>query len=232
MSRDLVAASGITYTNVDFDRRNKKLPEGEGDRSDAIPLYAVIEKKGINEEKRSPATYTEVQRHNSLDVVMSKSLKSPELSGDKPKEWKSRWTTSWHCVAMILALLLLGIAISINAAVSYSMILRLRYDINNSHLQYVELHNKTLNIFSLIPDLSSNVSHIEDLIVIQNSKLVSTSQTLASLDEDIHLIANASFRNSIFSPAPSCQAIYLLQPYTSSGYFWVKSSSGSATCIL
>ena len=44
-------------------------------------------------------------------------------------------------------------------------------------------------------------------------------------------INHALYGNTVSSPAPSCQAIYLLHPYSTSGYYWVTSSNGSSVHV-
>ena len=57
------------------------------------------------------------------------------------------------------------------------MILRQRYEIDNTNMQYGILQNKTLNIFSLIADLNKNISDLKELISMGNSSLLEVVST-------------------------------------------------------
>ena len=78
-----------------------------------------------------------------------------------------------------------------------------------------------------------NITNLMDFVIDHDLLLVdlvsqlnmSTSIEYASLNEQINQVN--SLGKSKFFPAPSCRAIYLLQPYSMSGYYWVESSNGS-----
>ena len=44
-------------------------------------------------------------------------------------------------------------------------------------------------------------------------------------------INHALYGNTVSSTAPSCRAIHLLHPYSTSGYYWVTSSNGSSVHV-
>ena len=60
---------------------------------------------------------------------------------------------------------------------------------------------------------------------------MSTILNYGSLEKCINIIENATFGRSRFAAAPSFQAIHIFQPYSTSGYYWVRSSNGSSVRV-
>ena len=120
---------------------------------------------------------------------------------------------------------------------------------NSSYINFIQLSEskkdvKSINmsivsIFQTLAGLNSNSSHLQGLInEINNSNFnllnlvsqLTENVTLnrASLNQYINLIPNTTLGQSQFYPAPSCQVIHTLQPYSVSGLYWVRSSNGSS----
>ena len=83
-----------------------------------------------------------------------------------------------------------------------------------------------INITNILDLISHHDLHLVDLV---NQLNMSTSMEHASLNERINQVNHLG--KTIYFPAPSCQAIYLLQPYSMSGYYWVTSSDGSSVHV-
>ena len=60
---------------------------------------------------------------------------------------------------------------------------------------------------------------------------MSTILNCGLLKNRINNIENAIFGRSRFAPVHSCQAIHILQPSFTSGYYWVRSSNGSSVRV-
>ena len=233
MSGDLTAESCPTYAVVDKQKK-KKVAEMDQESSADISLYAVVDKakkknvfspdvhKNYDENEYSTAevkctescatreeetqpTYSVLERDKTSEVVSSKTSSSFHRFGDKDRKWNISGSISqvWLClVIVIFAIAILVLAFGISAGVSYSMISRLRAEI------------------------SSNKS--EALQVSLNEELVNY---YGLLEKRINVIENTTFGRSRFAAAPSCQAIHMLQPSFTSGYYWVMSSNGSSVRV-
>ena len=79
--------------------------------------------------------------------------------------------------------------------------------------------------FSLIAGLNDSSS---DLFKLVNQLNMSTILNYDLLKNRINIIENGTFGRSRFAPVHSCQAIRMLQPSFTSGYYWVISSNGSS----
>ena len=80
------------------------------------------------------------------------------------------------------------------------------------------------NAFPVIAALNDSSSSIFELV---NQLNKSTILSHAILKNRINIIENATFGRSRFVPAPSCQAINIFQPSSTSGYYWVSSNGFS-----
>ena len=80
-----------------------------------------------------------------------------------------------------------------------------------------------VSIFSLLAALSDSSFNLFELV---NKLNMNTTLTYGLLEKRINVIEYATFGRSKFAAAPSCQAIHMLQPSFTSGYYWVMSSNG------
>ena len=203
------------------------------------------ESRASREEEAQP-TYSVLERDKKSDEVLSKYSSLFNHFGDKDNKWKTAGSISqlWLClVIVIFAITLFAVAFGISAGVSYSMISTLRSEISSNIRYELELlQNETYNnsfqlsaktkdiksinmsIFNALNDSSS------DLFKLVNQLNMSTVN-YGLLKNRINIIENATFRRSRWAPAPSCQAIRMLQPSFTSGYYWVSSSNGSSVRV-
>ena len=142
---------------------------------------------------------------------------------------------------VIFAIAILVLAFGISAGVSYSMISRLRAEISSSKSEAVEvlLNEELVNSLRYEIDLLQNKtynnsyqlssSNFFELVNRLNKK--STILNDGLLEKRINFIEYAIFGRSRFAAAPSCQAIHMLQPSFTSGYYWVMSSNGSSVRV-
>ena len=120
--------------------------------------------------------------------------------------------------------------------INYESIFSLKADLNDSNFNLFELVNRLnkstiLNhesSFSLIDRLNDSSSNMFDLV---NQLNMSIILNYGLLEKRINIIENATFERSRCAPAPSCQAIHMLQPSFTSGYYWVVSSNGSSVRV-
>ena len=82
--------------------------------------------------------------------------------------------------------------------------------------------------FSLIAGLNDSSSNLFELV---NKLNMSIILNYGLLEKRIDIIENATFGRSRFAAAPSCQAIHIFQPSSTSGYYWVVSSNGSSVRV-
>ena len=82
-----------------------------------------------------------------------------------------------------------------------------------------------MSIFNALNDSSS------DLFKLVNQLNMSIILNYSLLKNRINIIENATFGRSRLAPVHSCQAIHMLQPSFTSGYYWVSSSNGSSVRV-
>ena len=238
MSGDLVAGTCPTYAVVDK-RKKKKVAEMDQESSADIALYAVVDKakkknvfspdihKNYDEngystaevkctesyatrEEESKPTYSVLEK--TSEVVSRKTSSLFNHFGDKDKKWNISGSISqvWLClVIVIFAIAILVLAFGISAGVSYSMISILRAEISSNKSEAVEV---------LLNELVNRLNK-------------STILNYGLLEKRINVIEYATFGRSKFAAVPSCQAIHMLQPSFTSGYYWVMSSNGSSVRV-
>ena len=123
-----------------------------------------------------------------------------------------------------------------SAILNHESIFSLIATLNDSSFILFELVNRlnkttTFNhesSFSLIARLNDSSSTLFELV---NELNISTTLNYGLLEKRINTIENATFARSRCAPAPSCQAIHMLQPSFTSGYYWVVSSNGSSVRV-
>ena len=116
---------------------------------------------------------------------------------------------------------------------NHESIFLLKAALNDSNFHLFELVNQ-LNK-STILNQESNFSLIaglnDNLFELVNELNMSTILNYGLLKNRIDIIENATFGRSRFVPAHSCHAINMFQPSSTSGYYWVRSSSGSSVRV-
>ena len=95
---------------------------------------------------------------------------------------------------------------------------------NNSYQLSAKAKDIKSNNMSIFNALNDSSSYLFELM---NQLNMSTILNYGSLEKRINIIENATFGRSRFVPAPSCQAIRMLQPSFTSGYYWVSSNGSS-----
>ena len=119
---------------------------------------------------------------------------------------------------------------------NHESIFSLRVALNDSNFHLFELVNRVNkstivnreSSFSLIAHLNDSSSNLFELV---NKLNMSTILNYGSLEKRINIIEKTTFGRSRFAPAYSCQAIRMLQPSFTSGYYWVRSSNGSSVHV-
>ena len=156
------------YATVDETNKKRVLsPEiqknyDENDYSNMESEYTEL--RATRKEETQP-TYTVLQRDETSQAELSKTLPSFNCFGDKHKNWETAGSISqvWLClVIMIFTIAILVLAFGISAGVFYTMICRLRAEISSNKSEALEvslneelvsslryeidlLHNKTYN---------------------------------------------------------------------------------------
>ena len=104
---------------------------------------------------------------------------------------------------------------------------------NSSQLSAKTKDIKSINmsIFNAFPVIAALNDSSSNLFELVNQLNKSTIISYAMLKNRINIIENATFGRSRFVPAPSCQAIHIFQPSSTSGYYWVVSSNGSSVRV-
>ena len=92
--------------------------------------------------------------------------------------------------------------------------------------------NLSLKILAIDKELSelkkSDVFNFDlDLVYLVNQ----LNETSSNVINQINQLNHAIYGNIISFPAPSCRAIYLLHPNSTSGYYWVTSFNGSSVRV-
>ena len=247
------------YAVVDKAKKKKVLsPAIHDDNEYSNVVGKSTELQATSKEEAQP-TYSVLERDETSEVVMSKTSSLFNHFGDKDKKWKAAGSTSqlWLClVIVIFAIAFLTLAFGISAGVSYSMISRLRAEISlneelvnslryklevlqkityNNSVQLsaktkdtISINMSTFNAFPVISALNDSSFNLFELV---NQLNMSTIFTCGLLKDRIKIIENATFGRSRFVPAPSCQAIHIFQPSSTSGYYWVRSSNGSSVRV-
>ena len=247
------------YAVVDKAKKKKVLsPAIHDDNEYSNVVGKSTELQATSKEEAQP-TYSVLERDETSEVVMSKTSSLFNHFGDKDKKWKAAGSTSqlWlYLVIVIFAIAFLTLAFGISAGVSYSMISRLRAEISLNEelvnsLRYelevlqkisynnsVQLSAKTkdtisinMSIFNAFPVISALKNGTFNLFELVNQLNMSTIFTCGLLKDRIKIIENATFGRSRLGPAPSCQAIHIFQPSSTSGYYWVSSSNGSSVRV-
>ena len=192
-------------------------------------------------EEESKPTYSVLEK--TSEVVSRKTSSLFNRFGDKDKKWNISGSISqvWLClVIVIFAIAILVLAFGISAGVSYSMISRLRAEISSSKSEAVEvlLNEELVNSLRYKIDLLQNKTYnnsyqlsSSNFFELVNRLNKSTILNDGLLEKRINFIEYAIFGRSRFAAAPSCQAIHMLQPSFSSGYYWVMSSNGSSVRV-
>ena len=104
----------------------------------------------------------------------------------------------------------------------------------SSSIEHTSLNEK-INIMNDV--YGTNITSIMDLIIDRDLQLVDLVDQLntSSRIEYASLYGQISQVNhlgkTMYFPAPSCRAIYLLQPYSMSGYYWVSSFDGASVRV-
>ena len=141
---------------------------------------------------------------------------------------------------VIFAIAILVLAFGISTGVSYSMISRLRAEISSIKSEAVEvsLNEELVNSLRYEIDLLQNKTYnnsyqlsSSNFFELVNRLNKSTIVNYGLLEKRINVVEYATFGRSRFAAAPSCQAIHMLQPSFTSGYYWVMSSNGSSVCV-
>ena len=131
---------------------------------------------------------------------------------------------------------------ALEVSLNEELVNSLRYELdllqNKTYNNSFQLSTKTkdiksinmsiFNAFPVIAALNDSSSSIFELV---NQLNKSTILSHAILKNRINIIENATFGRSRFVPAPSCQAIHILQPSFTSAYYWVRSSNGSSVRV-
>ena len=88
-----------------------------------------------------------------------------------------------------------------------------------------------MSIYHAFPVIAALNDSSSNLFEIVNQLNKSTIISYAMLKNRINIIENATFGRSRFVPAPSCQAIHIFQPSSTSGHYWVRTSNGSSVRV-
>ena len=127
---------------------------------------------------------------------------------------------------------------ALEVSLNEELVNSLRYELdllqNKTYNNSFQLSTKTkdiksinmsiFNAFPVIAALNDSSSSIFELV---NQLNKSTILSHVILKNRINIIENATFGRSRFVPAPSCQAINIFQPSSTSGYYWVSSNGSS-----
>ena len=296
MSDNLVSDSCPTYAAVDTKKKKKRVAQIDNGNSADMALYAVVDKKKkekvlihevhknderiysnvesentgslAKKEEEPQPTYSVLQRDKTSDVVLNIPSSRSNCFGDvMSKHSIFEGIVFKIClVVIIITVSFLVLAFVVSAGVSYTMISKLRSEINTAHsrplqdvsnkelmssmlLKLENLENKlstntmsiyqilmnASSIFSILSDLSSENVYLRDFINKNSSNLLellkqlneTTTMKYILLTEYINLITLGAGHYE-FSPAPSCRAIHILQPSSTSGYYWVRSANGAS----
>ena len=242
------------YAVVDKTKKKEVLSNENYNVNDYTPVEAeCTELHGAREEEPQPK-YSVLHQHNmTSDVAQYKTSSLFHSLGEKNKKWKSAESISQLCsVIMIIAVLFLALAFAISTGISYTMISKLMSEIMSSKgtayqgsmnkelvnsIQYeLELlqnktYNNSLQILANMKDIKvglNNCNSDTSMFDLVNKLNKSIRLETDALNERLNLIGIGIVGNSIFHPAPSCQAIYSFQASSTSGYYWVNSSNGSS----
>ena len=194
-------------------------------------------------EEESQPTYSVLEQDKTSEVVSSKNSSSFNRFGDIDKKWNISGSISqvWLClVIVIFAIAFLVLAFGISAGVSYSMISRLRGEISSNKSEAVEvsLNEELVNSLRYEIDLLQNKTYnnsyqlsSSNFLELVNRLNKSTILNYGLLEKRINVIKYATFGRNRFAAAPSCQAIHMLQPSFTSGYYWVMSPNESSVRV-
>ena len=244
MSENIVSDTSATYALAAFAKKKKKkrvcVPEEVQESDSSIHLYDVVEmtKTSIT----SPEKKLEY-RHDSTDLAnneismyeepapSSTSYLSVELSSqdkDKSKSegsGRARRLVYWVLVVVVLVLVAAAIACSVFTLVEVSAI--------KSDMKSLQQH---INMTSM------NRSHtfasmFQSLNMLFKASLSQVNHTLLNLlllqenntQELIYNLKNSGLL--ITFPAASCASVLLFAPSLPSGYYWIRSSNGSAVRV-
>ena len=94
-----------------------------------------------------------------------------------------------------------------------------------------DIKSINMSIFNAFPVIAALNDTSFNLFELVNQLNESTIISYAMLKNRINIIENATFGRSRFVPAPSCQAIHIFQPSSTSGYYWVRTSNGSSVRV-
>ena len=213
----------------------------ENDYSKVEAGYTEL--RAARKEETQP-TYCVLQPDKTSQAVLSKTLPSFNCFGDKHKNWETAGSISqvWLCLVIIIfAIAFLVLAFGISAGVFYTMICRLRAEISSNKSEALEVSLNEELVSSLRYDLEliqNKTYHNSFQLSVKTKEIKSINMSIfnafpviAALKNRINIIENATFGRSRFVPAPSCQAINIFQPYSTSGYYWVVSSNGSSVRV-
>ena len=223
-----VAISSNTYFIM---QRKKIVMEDEQERSTDLHLYSLVgEKAKVEYPNKSEGIYTEL---TTKTVAVHSSLHQNKNSNneyDRPNKNKEGKSVSRIWFSVIILMLLLLILISLATSIIIHFVLKSNSDgdssLNQDFMKMIkikieEVENNTKAMEGHDIDLLQLISQLNESNIIQYDFLHDKSN-------EINL---ALYGNIVTSPAPSCRAIHLLRPYSTSGYYWVTSSNGSSVHV-
>ena len=219
--------------------------EDEQERSTDLHLYSIVDEKAkVEYPNKSEGIYTDLntntvaihpslhQNKNSDFLVTNKSMSEYEQP-NKNKEGKSV-SRIWFCVVILVLLLLILIPLATSIIIPF-VVRSSSAGNNQGNCNSLEnsLNEDFMRMLKHKMEEIENKTKGRDLDLLYLISQLNESNTIqyAFLKDKINEINHALYGDIASSPAPSCQAIYLLHPYSTSGYYWVTSSDGSSVRV-
>ena len=220
--------------------------EDEQERSTDLHLYSIVgDKATVEYPNKSEGIYTEVITNTVAIHPSPHQNKNSNNEYDRPNKNKEGKSVSriWFCVIILMLLLLILISLATSVIIPFVMKSSSDGDNQgncNSSLESLPNEEFMNIIMHKIEEIENNTQKIlaieeRELNLLHFVHHLNESMTFeyAFLNDKINQIyRNILSGKTVSYPAPSCQAIYLLHPYSTSGYYWVTSSNGSSVHVF
>ena len=198
--------------------------EDEHERPTDLHLHAIVGEKAKDEyPNKSEGIYTELIS-NTLAIHSSlHENKNSNNEYDRPNKNKEGKSVSriWFCVVILTLLLLILISLATSIIIPFVM----KSSMNIIKHKIEEIENNTQKIFAI------EERELKLLYFVHHLNKSMTFEYTFLNNKINQIYRNILSGKTISSPAPSCQAIYLLHSYSTSGYYWVTSSNGSSVHV-
>ena len=241
MSGDIVPGTSATYAVVDFAKKKKNknvcVPEEVQESFSAIPLYAVIEKTKTHiaaPEKILEYTHDTTDLTNKEISMYEEPAPSStsclpveysQQDKDKSKSEGSARARRLVCLALVEVALVLVAAVIACLVFTFVVVSPLK-----SEIKSLQQHTQQINMTSMKRS-DTFASMFQSLSMLFKASLSQVNHTLLMLQENNTQELIYNLKNSgllITFPAASCASILLFAPSLPSGYYWIRSSNGSA----